>query len=111
MATQTIETIHQAFIDWRAAHRKGPYPRHLKSRAMSALSREEQGELGHRLGLSAAQLKAWRSGSAPAPSEDGLAASDAGFCEVKSQSVKGQHNPFMACWKAISPLAKSTRPL
>jgi hypothetical protein len=65
MATQTIESFHQAFFDWRKSHGKGPYPTKLKRSAIATLSQTDLAELGRRLGMSAANLKAWRGKAEP----------------------------------------------
>jgi hypothetical protein len=68
MATETIDSIHQAFVDWRKSHLKGPYPTKLKRHAMATLSQNDLADLVRRLGLSAASLKTWRGTAEPSVS-------------------------------------------
>jgi hypothetical protein len=55
----TLESLHEAFSDYRRKHSKGAYPLALRRRAVSALAPAERMQLGARLGLTAEQIGRW----------------------------------------------------
>jgi hypothetical protein len=57
--TDTLDSIHQAFAEYRRHQRLGPYPRVLRERALRTLSESELTELGARLELTPAQVRRW----------------------------------------------------
>lgn len=58
--TDTIDSIHQRFVEHRKRQRLGPYPRVLREQALRELSEAQQLELAARLKLPPAQMRRWR---------------------------------------------------
>jgi hypothetical protein len=69
--TDTLDSIHTAFAEYRRQHTRGAYPLVLRKRAMSALGPDERLQLAARLGLTAKQIGRWKTG--PASSTPSLA--------------------------------------
>ena len=89
MKTETLDSIHQSFVDWRGAHRFGAYPQALKQRALACLCEAELVELGARLGIAVPQIERWgvQSTSVSRAPVDAEVGSNDAFVELRPSAM------------------------